>query len=95
MYGIHESVYNKLINYFKAKSYIKKVVLFGSRAKGNAKYNSDIDLAILCDKEYRGTVVEEIDELIGVYSSDVVFLDKIQGEIKDQVEKYGVEIYSE
>ncbi|MGV1023825.1 nucleotidyltransferase domain-containing protein [Clostridium perfringens] len=94
MYGIHESVYSKLINYFEEKDYIEKVILFGSRAKGNYKYNSDIDLAILCDKLYKGTVVEEIEELIGVYSSDIVFLDQLTGDIKKQVDVYGIEIYN-
>lgn len=94
MYGIHESVYSKLINYFEEKDYIEKVILFGSRAKGNYKYNSDIDLAILCDKLYKDTVVEEIEELIGVYSSDIVFLDQLTGDIKKQVDVYGIEIYN-
>jgi len=72
---------------------LKKVVLFGSRAKGNYKYNSDIDLGILCDKKYKGTIAEELDELVGVYSLDIVFLDSINEEIKLQIEKYGIEIY--
>ena len=72
---------------------MKKVVLFGSRAKGNYKYNSDIDLGILCDKKYKGTIAEELDELVGVYSLDIVFLDSINEEIKLQIEKYGIEIY--
>lgn len=93
MYGIHESVYSKLIKYFEENDFIKKVVLFGSRAKGNEKYNSDIDLAVLCDLKYRGTVAEDIDEIVGVYSSDIVFLDKIKGDLKSQVEKYGICIY--
>lgn len=33
MYGINEKVYKKLINYFENNSDIKKVILFGSRAK--------------------------------------------------------------
>ena len=95
MYGIHESVYTKLMNYFENNIHIKKVILFGSRAKGNAEYNSDIDLAIDCDSFFKGTVVEEIDEIIGVYSSDIVFLDKVNGDIKDQIDAYGIEIYNE
>lgn len=94
MYGIHESVYQKLMNYFEEKSYVYKVILFGSRAKKNAKYNSDIDLAILCNEKYKSTIVEEIDELVGVYSTDIVFLDKIGEDIKKQVMEYGIEIYS-
>lgn len=93
MYGIEESIYKNLISYFNNNKYIKIVVLFGSRAKGNYSYNSDIDLGILCDKKYKGTIAEELDELVGVYSLDIVFLDSMNEEIKLQIEKYGIEIY--
>lgn len=65
----------------KQEKSLKKVVLFGSRAKGNYSYNSDIDLGILCDKKYKGTIVEELDELVGIYSLDIVFLDSMNEEI--------------
>ncbi|MFR1904355.1 MAG: nucleotidyltransferase family protein [Clostridium neonatale] len=78
----------------KQEKSLKKVVLFGSRAKGNYKYNSDIDLGILCDKKYKGTIAEELDELVGVLLLlDIVFADSINEEIKLQIEKYGIEIY--
>ena len=85
MYGIEESIYIKLISYFNTNKYIQKVVLFGSRAKGNYKYNSDIDLGILCDKKYKGTIAEELDEIVGIYSLDIVFLDSMNDEIKLQI----------
>lgn len=94
MYGIGESVYNNLISYFKNNQYIKKVVLFGSRAKENYKYNSDIDLGILCDKKYKGTTAMDLDEIVGVYSIDIVFLDSMNEEIKLQIERDGIEIYN-
>ena len=83
-----------MVIYFNNNKYIKKVVLFGSRAKGNYKYNSDIDLGILCDKKYKGTIAEELDEIVGIYSIDLVFLDSMNNEIKLQIEKYGIEIYN-
>ena len=86
MYGIEENIYKNLISYFNNNKYIKKVVLFGSRAKGNYKYNSDIDLGILCDKKYKGTIAEELDEIVGIYSIDLVFLNSINNEIKLQIE---------
>lgn len=94
MFGIEERVYKELIKYFKESEHIKKVIIFGSRAKGNYKYNSDIDLGVLCDRAYRGTIVEDIDEIIGVYSADIVFLDSMKGEIKVQIDRDGIEIYS-
>lgn len=93
MYGIEERIYKNLISYFNNNKYIKKVVLFGSRAKENYSYNSDIDLGILCDKKYKGTIAEELDEVVGIYSLDIVFLDSMNEEIKLQMEKYRIEIY--
>lgn len=42
--GIMEHSFNLLMEYFKSNHNIKYVWLHGSRAKGNAKKNSDIDL---------------------------------------------------
>lgn len=93
MYGIEEKVYKKLTSYFENNKYIKKIVLFGSRAKGTYNYNSDIDLGILCDKKYKGTIAQDLDEIVGVYSLDIVFLDSMNEKIKLQIERDGIEIY--
>ncbi len=94
MYGIEEKIYLNLMSYFKSNKYIKKVILFGSRAKGNYNYNSDIDLGILCDKKYKGTISVELDELVGIYSLDIVFLDAMNEDIKLQIDRDGIEIYN-
>ncbi|MBE6059473.1 MAG: nucleotidyltransferase domain-containing protein [Clostridium sulfidigenes] len=94
MYGIEEKIYINLMSYFKSNKYIKKVILFGSRAKGNYNYNSDIDLGILCDKNYKGTISVELDELVGIYSLDIVFLDAMNEDIKLQIDRDGIEIYN-
>ncbi len=94
MYGIEEKIYINLMSYFKGNKYIKKVILFGSRSKGNYNYNSDIDLGILCDKKYKGTISVELDELVGIYSLDIVFLDAMNEDIKLQIDRDGIEIYN-
>lgn len=70
------------------------MIIFGSRAKGNYNYNSDIDLGILCDKKYTGTISVELDELVGIYSLDIVFLDAMNEDIKLQIDRDGIEIYN-
>lgn len=94
MYGISERVYSSLLDYFEKNSNIKKVILFGSRAKGNERINSDIDLCVECTKDFKHDIVEEIDEIVGIYSVDILFLDSLNLEIKDQIDKYGIEIYA-
>lgn len=95
MYGINEKVYNNLQSYFSEDKDIKKVILFGSRAKGNESYNSDIDLCIDCPRNHRFDVIDKIDDIIGIYSADILFLDSLNPEIKKQIETYGVDLYCE
>lgn len=93
MYGINEKVYNNLIFYFNEDKEIKEVILFGSRAKENYKDNSDIDLCINCSTQVKGTIKEKIDEIIGIYSCDVVFFDTLNDEIKKQIERDGIKLF--
>ncbi|MGX1901808.1 nucleotidyltransferase domain-containing protein [Thermolongibacillus altinsuensis] len=94
MYGISEKVYQRLMDYFQHEKEIQKVILFGSRAKNMARYNSDIDLCI----DYRGTqkgkILDDIDRIVGIYSCDVLFADSLNEEIKQQILRDGKVIYS-
>ncbi|MBK5240231.1 nucleotidyltransferase family protein [Clostridium sp.] len=93
MYGINEKVYKKLMDYFDHTSNIEKVIIFGSRAKGTENINSDIDLCIWYKGKSKGTIVEEINDIIGVYSCDIVFQDSLNENIKKQIDRDGIEIY--
>ena len=95
MYGVNEKVYKKLIDYFEYNNTIEKVIIFGSRAKGTENINSDIDLCIGYKGKSKGTIVEEISDIIGVYSCDIVFLDLLNENIKKQIDRDGIEIYCE
>jgi predicted nucleotidyltransferase len=50
MYGLSEKAIKKLVLLFEQMPEISKVILFGSRAKGNFRNGSDIDLALFGDK---------------------------------------------
>ncbi|UFT99845.1 nucleotidyltransferase domain-containing protein [Radiobacillus kanasensis] len=93
MYGIQDTVYKKLINYFRREANIKRVTLFGSRAKNTARINSDIDLCITYSGIAKASVQEDIDELVGIYSCDIVFTDQINRELNKQIERDGIVIY--
>lgn len=38
--------------------------------------------------------MKNIDDIIGIYSSDILFSDSLNLEVKEQIHKYGIEIYS-
>lgn len=65
-----EQIVNALKNYD-----VKKIVLFGSRARGDYLKNSDIDLAIdgAFSPRQKRKIKEKIDEQSGLYSVDTVF----------------------
>lgn len=94
MYGINKNVYENLLKYFRKTQDIKRVILFGSRAKGNSRYNSDIDLCVECDRKSRSNVLDSIDDIVGIYSADILFFDSLNPEIKNEINKYGILIYS-
>ena len=57
---------------------IDRIVLFGSRARGNAKKNSDIDLAVFPSPNFnsRGYFSSAMDDLETLLKIDLVFVDE-------------------
>ena len=70
----------------------KKVLLFGSRAKGIALERSDIDIAVSGVKEV-DVLIQKIDELPSLYSVDIVNMDNCTNELLlEDIRQYGREI---
>ncbi|TFJ91822.1 nucleotidyltransferase family protein [Lentibacillus salicampi] len=93
MYDIEKPVYENLIDYFRQHTGIIQVILFGSRAKNTASFNSDIDLCIAAGESSKADIKESIDALIGVYSCDIVFADELNRALSNQIERDGIVIY--
>ena len=71
----------------------KKVVLFGSRAKGTALERSDIDIAVSGVTEY-DALLEEIEDIPTLYTIDLVDLDTCGNQLLlENIERYGRKIY--
>ncbi len=70
--GIPERTKNELLNYFKSKPEIEKVVLYGSRAKGKFHNGSDIDFAIWTDEHNKiSSILDDLENLPTPYKFDV------------------------
>ncbi|MGJ3502327.1 putative nucleotidyltransferase [Piscirickettsia salmonis] len=72
-HGLPERTVKTLQGIFKAHPVVEKVILFGSRAKGNFKEYSDIDLALVGKVDYSlaNKVKSEIEESDIPYEVDV------------------------
>jgi predicted nucleotidyltransferase len=76
---------------------VQRAVLFGSRAKGCARPNSDIDLALYGDMsplQVEG-IAHELDELPTPYLFDVESVAHLQNPaLVEHIERVGIEIYA-
>lgn len=72
---------------------LEKVILFGSRARGDHRARSDIDLAVSGGDIVRFALRAE-DELPTLLSFDIVNLDgPVQAELLESIRKEGVLLY--
>jgi predicted nucleotidyltransferase len=86
------------IQYIISKcSHVKKAVIFGSRARGDYKINSDIDIAIIGENvSYKDLnfIENGLSELNTALDFDIVPFEKIsKTELRKNIYQDGVEIY--
>lgn len=73
-FGLKQETIDKINSVFRKHPEIDKVIIYGSRAKGNFRKGSDIDLTLIGnDLEYdlAGTIDSEIDDLNTPYLFDI------------------------
>ena len=76
----------------------KRIYLFGSRAKGDARPGSDFDFALDCQSPEamkKNQVKDMLDAIAGLYSIDIVFLPEIDPGFKDLILETGKVIYEQ
>ncbi len=92
-FGLSEETYAKIKEVVNNnKRY--KFILFGSRARGDYKKTSDIDIAIEenVSREEQYKIMNEIDLLDIIYKIDLVFIDdKTNLELLESIKRDGVE----
>ena len=92
--GIKQTVIDEIIHL--AESYqVKKVILFGSRARGDFREKSDIDLAVQGGDYQRFSLAVD-DETSTLLKYDIVLLDgAVQEELRKVIGEEGLIIYEE
>ena len=96
-FGLSDTVIRELQDVFRRHANIKKVLIFGSRSKGNYRTGSDIDLAIVGDGiDYNQLlgILCEIDDLELLYTVDLLDYQKKKGTpIGDHIDRVGQIFY--
>ena len=92
--GLELSVIEKIRGVFAGYPQIERVLLYGSRAKGDYRPGSDIDLTIVGDQLTMSELIQienELDELLLPYKIDLSLLHKIESrELIDHIRRVGV-----
>ena len=97
-YGISKRSFDLLLKTFESFPEIDQVLLFGSRAKGNYKTGSDVDLAIK-GKKVGPDLIFKLKSIFNErlpipYEVDVVGYDNLGHEsLKEHIERVGIVIY--
>ncbi|WP_081413222.1 type VII toxin-antitoxin system MntA family adenylyltransferase antitoxin [Aneurinibacillus terranovensis] len=90
--GLHEQI----VRIVSGVADVEKVILFGSRACGDANDRSDVDLAIVCPNANQkqwielAFALEEIDTLLKL---DVVRLEEASMPLQNKIQEEGVVLY--
>jgi len=95
--GLNQGEMGLLTRLFRQHGEIQRVILFGSRAKGNARANSDIDLSIVGvdDDLAIEALAEELEDLPLPYRFDVKAMTTIRhGALRRHIDSEGVVIYA-
>lgn len=96
-YGLKETTVEKISGVFSAHPQIEQVILYGSRAKGNYRNGSDIDLTIRGEAISLSQLLKienELDDLLLPYKIDLSLLHKIDDpDLLDHIRRVGVIFY--
>jgi len=95
-FGLSSQAIKLLQKIFQAHSEVERVQIFGSRAMGNFKPNSDIDLVLwgAIDEKLLAKIYAELDELTLPYKFDVkTYNDITHQELREHIDKFGRDIY--
>lgn len=97
-YGLPEGTIQKICATLRRYPQVEQAILYGSRAKGNYKNGSDIDLTLRGSPDltlhllYR--LLDDLDDLLLPYTIDLSILDQIDDpDLIEHIRRVGVTFY--
>lgn len=96
--GLSPGVIGRIGEVFARHPGVVRVTLYGSRAKGNFRNGSDIDLSITEGAPAPGElprIERELDDLLLPYKIDLSLFDRIENqELIDHIRRVGIPFYT-
>ena len=98
-YGLEQDTLSQINSVFKKYKALTKVILYGSRAKGNFRANSDIDLVCVGEDltlNLLNQIAWDLDDLLLPYTFDISIYSHIkQNDLLAHIERVGVVFYQQ
>lgn len=96
-FGLKPEVITQINKIFAEYPEISKAILYGSRANGNYKNGSDIDLTLISDRLNHRQLLQiqnQIDDLLLPYSVDLSILSYIDNlHLIEHIDRVGITFY--
>ncbi len=96
-FGLTEETIEKINGIFIKHKEIENVILYGSRAKGNYKNGSDIDISLLgenLNSSIIDKIINDIDDLLLPYTFDISIFNQISNQnLVDHINRVGKTLY--
>lgn len=97
-YGLKKDTIDRICAVFARFPQIEKAILYGSRAKGNYKPGSDIDLTLMGEAltlDLCASIATELDDLLLPYTVDLsVFHELNHAKLQEHIERVGQVFYA-
>lgn len=97
-YGLSDATIQKICATLRRYPQVEQAILYGSRAKGNYKNGSDIDLTLCGSSDlalhllYK--ILNDLDDLLLPYTIDLSIYDQIEDpDLIEHIQRVGVTLY--
>lgn len=96
-FGLNEDTINKINSVFEKIPEVHEAIIYGSRAKGNYRIGSDIDLTLKGENlttNILSTIADEIDELNTPYLFDISIFERLHApDLEEHINRVGKIFY--
>jgi predicted nucleotidyltransferase len=97
-FGLKEPVVQKIRAVLSHYPQVEKAILYGSRAKGNYKNGSDIDLTLYGSEDLTLNILykilDDLDELLLPYTIDLSIFDHLSDpDVIEHIQRVGITFY--
>lgn len=96
-FGLDQSTINRILSVFSKHAEIEQVLIYGSRAKGNFRKGSDIDLTMIgknLTEQALSSIKPELDELNTPYLFDISIFDQLHSpDLEEHIARIGQVFY--